>query len=63
MNQPSEKCEWHLHRDSFEPWIGTCGIHWIFQDGGPKDNDVNFCPNCGKPVEVVSDTDELEEEE
>lgn len=63
MNQPSEKCEWKLYKNTFEPWEGTCGVAWTIVDGGPFENGFNLCPNCGKPVEVVSDNDELEEEE
>ena len=34
-------------------WDGTyyvcseCGCPWTLIDGTPKDNGMNFCPNCG----------------
>jgi hypothetical protein len=55
----SSKCKWELEEDT-DAWIGTCKIYWVFNNGGPKDNDVNFCPKCGKSLEIVSNTDELE---
>lgn len=33
-------------------WSGTCGIEWIFTDGGPEENGVKFCPKCGKSVAI-----------
>ena len=24
-----------------------CGEPWILMNGDPKDNNMNFCPNCG----------------
>lgn len=41
-------------------WSGTCGIDWIFTDGGPEENGVKFCPKCGKSV-AVSATEGTEE--
>jgi len=42
-------CEW-VNDDAM--WEGSCGIVWEFPHGGPRDNDVNFCPKCGLPVKV-----------
>ena len=34
-------------------WDGTyfvcsnCGCPWTLIDGDPRDNDMNYCPNCG----------------
>ena len=57
-----DKCIWK--EDSwYEYWETTCGITWTFPDSGvPCENDVNYCPNCGKPVydepyEEASDED------
>ncbi len=65
MNQPSNnpelpdssKCEWRLGRWEYEPWVGTCGIEWSLHDGTPKDNDMNFCPKCGKPLVEIKRED------
>ena len=30
----------------------VCGEEWYFIDGTPKDNNANFCPQCGAKMEV-----------
>ena len=47
-----ERCIWRQTDDINMPgtWEADCGAMWTFTEGGPKDNDMNFCPNCGKPV-------------
>jgi rRNA maturation endonuclease Nob1 len=34
-------------------WEGECGACWYFDEGTPKENDVRFCPKCGKPIVEV----------
>lgn len=46
-------CHWHY--DDNGCWKGSCGIEWYFEDSGPEDNGVNYCPNCGKPCVVEED--------
>ena len=44
-------CEWtHNADDSF--WDTECGQSWRFDDGGPKENHMNFCHCCGKPLRI-----------
>lgn len=57
MNTPHEiyapdVCEWHEIDNLNMPdtWEAECGAVWTFNEGGPKDNEVNFCPKCGKSV-------------
>lgn len=63
----AETCEWAI--DSDGTWGGACGVMFQFEDGGPKDNSMKFCLNCGKPlVELPAKFDEwgdpiLEDEE
>ena len=49
-------------------WDGTyyvcseCGCPWTLIDGTPKDNGMNFCPNCGADMrggnnETIENTD------
>lgn len=33
-------------------WESTCGELWSFIDGGPKENRVSYCHNCGRKVEL-----------
>ena len=36
-----------------------CDIAWIFEDGGPKENGVKYCPRCGREIaEIVPMQDE-----
>lgn len=30
----------------------VCGNIWMFIDGTPKENNANYCPNCGAKMEV-----------
>ena len=47
-----ECCTWKQHDDTNMPdtWEADCGAMWTFTEGGPKANDMKFCPNCGKPT-------------
>lgn len=44
-------CEWSI--DAEGTWGGTCGAEWVFNDGGPTDNSMKFCPECGKPLKEL----------
>jgi hypothetical protein len=46
-------CTWSQVDDEHTPdtWEADCGAMWTFTDGGPADNDMKFCPKCGKHVE------------
>ena len=57
-------CEYS--EDDDETWsCSKCPTNWTFTDGGPEDNKVNYCPECGRKVVVwikhVEDDDEDEE--
>ena len=44
-------CEWaHNEDDGF--WDTECGQSWRFDDGGPKENNMNFCHCCGKTLRI-----------
>jgi hypothetical protein len=40
-------CHWTGYSDCPDTWDTECGEVWQFMDGGPVDNDVEFCPYCG----------------
>lgn len=40
------------------PWGSSCGHYWQFTDGTPTENDMKFCPFCGKPLEQVARDEE-----
>lgn len=46
-----ESCTWTFSNYD-DHWSGTCGAEWVFNDGGPEENGVKFCPKCGKSVAV-----------
>jgi hypothetical protein len=45
-----EVCRWTLDEDDCdgEQWNSSCGETWCFLAGTPKENNMNFCPVCGK---------------
>ena len=47
-----EACTWTETDDEDGIWSSSCGELWSFIDGGPKENRVSYCHNCGKKVEV-----------
>ena len=34
-----------LDEDTWQ--CSACGVLWTFIDGGPDDNEVDYCPKCG----------------
>lgn len=42
------ECAWS--EDSEGVWNAACGEMFTFNDGGPYDNRVKFCPYCGKKL-------------
>ena len=44
-------CEW-AHNEDGGFWDTECGQSWRFDDGGPKENHMNFCHCCGKPLRI-----------
>ena len=51
------KCSWHLEDYNYGQWESDCGLVWYMSnDNTPKENQMNFCPKCGKEL-----VEELEE--
>ena len=44
-------CKW-THNADDSSWETECGQSWRFDDGGPKENHMNFCHCCGKPLRI-----------
>lgn len=44
-------CEW-TNNDDDGYWDTSCGKAWRFDDGGPKENNMNFCHCCGKTLRI-----------
>lgn len=47
-----EACGWFLD-DLDGAWQASCGMYWTFEAEGPRENNMRFCPGCGKPLAVV----------
>ena len=48
-----EKCEWTW--GSSEYYETGCDKAFLFFDGGPSENNFEFCPYCGRELVIVSD--------
>lgn len=47
-------CRWKLTDDEMDLWEGDCGAAWNFIEGGdPKENEMSYCPKCGRKLEQV----------
>ena len=45
-------CTWTQSNDPNTPdtFSATCGAVWTFTEGGPAENNMHFCPECGGKV-------------
>lgn len=46
-------CRWRLEDDDSSLWAGDCGAMWTFPGGNPEENDMAYCPKCGRKLEQV----------
>lgn len=55
LAQAESCCEWTNDDtpDMDGTWDGSCGTTWSFIDGGPTENNMRFCPECGKHLKVM----------
>ena len=53
--EQKEKCTWRMTDEYIGLWEGTCGAAWQFTNDGPQENNVNYCPQCGKQVVIRSE--------
>ena len=51
------ECEWSEAASwDDDTWEGGCGAKWNLEAGGPKENSMNYCPQCGgKLVEAIGE--------
>lgn len=55
--QPGElTCEWRYDDNK---WRGECGVDWWWETDELPTPNFNFCPGCGRPLEVVSEEAQL----
>ena len=43
---PKPHCRWTVDEHDGS-WNGDCGAKWVFNEGGPVENKMRFCPQCG----------------
>ncbi len=48
----ADVCHW---LDDCEYWATDCGNAFSFIADGPKENQMNYCCYCGKPIVEVSE--------
>lgn len=55
-------CTWTYSEDwdGRIEWNGACGASWQFEDGGPVENEMSYCPTCGKRLVVLPTPPEQE---
>ena len=54
---PREECGWVSDEDpdsGERHWETECGSGWMMISGTPSENDMRFCPMCGKPIALRS---------
>lgn len=44
-----EKCEWSLGEPEWNGW-NTCSGMFLLNEGTPSENEMRFCPFCGKEI-------------
>lgn len=44
------ECEWSEDDDGI--WNSACGLAWVIEAGSPEENEMNYCPKCGKRLVV-----------
>lgn len=48
LRQERPKGRWELLNDDWNVYRCTaCGEEWTLEAGEPKENNMNYCPNCG----------------
>ena len=62
MADVGETCEWKEDEDDI--WqCSNCTMAWVFDDGDPKENNVNYCPQCGRKIaNIIPYVEETEED-
>lgn len=47
------ECLWAMGDSDYGLWFGSCGAQWEFTEDGPAENEMNFCPRCGRKLFIV----------
>ena len=53
-NKADDVCEWKYNNSEYY-FESSCDHLHIFMSDGPKENEYEFCPYCGKKIKIVGD--------
>ena len=62
----NSRCVWTQQGDEYgDVWDASCGKAWVFDEGGPSENEVTFCPFCGRriAIAVIQADDEVDDDD
>lgn len=52
--EKAEFCMWEKDtEDYYGCWNSGCGVFWTMMEDGPFENQMTYCPTCGKPIAVL----------
>jgi len=48
-----KECKYTLWNDDSNTYeCSECGLAWMLMEGTPMENQMEFCPQCGRKIEV-----------
>ncbi len=55
MNEVNRKtCTYIQQNDDYNTWeCSQCKCDWCIEEGTPKDNNMNYCPECGARIKNI----------
>lgn len=54
-------CTYTQTDSDYNSWeCSKCKCEWCLEEGNPKDNDTNYCPECGARIEKFVECEEEE---
>lgn len=51
LSEQKEPCNYTLEDDDANTWeCNKCEMLWQLEAGTPKENEMNYCPKCGREI-------------
>lgn len=51
ISEQKGTCNYTLEDDDANTWeCNKCGVEWALEAGTPEDNEMNYCPKCGREI-------------
>jgi len=54
--KPTEHCKWSSDQNDSSWYESECGMSFVFENGGPINNEFKYCPKCGKLLKEIPRT-------